>query len=92
MLSLSSFHRAQRGSARRDSDNEALASGSSGINMDSMGEGAPHSGLYPATTTVTRVTGGSPYTNGVHSLPDGQIGVQNGIVFEEVEEGRLHEP
>ena len=83
MLSLNSGHRARRGAERKGSDDEALASGVSGINMDSMSGGESHSYLHPATTMETRVTGGLPNRNAVHGLPAGQVSIQNGIVFEE---------
>ena len=83
MLSLSSFSRVQRESGPKDSDNKPLASGASGINMDSVPGSSSHSNLHPATTAETRVTGGSTDRHVVRALPVGQIGIENGIVFEE---------
>ena len=83
MLSLSSIHRIQRGSERNASDIEVLSSEARDINMDAMPGSESHNDLRPATTTETRVTGGLPEKHAFHGLPAGQIGVQNGIVFEE---------
>ena len=83
MLSLSSIHRTQRGSERKGSDIEALASEASGITMDAMRGSESHGDLQPATTIETRVTGGLPEQHAVNGLPAALIGVQNGIVLEE---------
>lgn len=83
MLSLSSINRAQRGSERKDSDIEALASEAGGVNMVTIRGGESHSDIEPTTPTETRVTGGLPYEYDFHGLPAGQIGVQNGTMFKE---------
>ena len=83
MLSLSSVHRAKRGSERKGLDDETLPIGASDINMDTMRGGESHSSLHPATTMETRITGGLPHKAAVHYLPADQISVQNGIAFEE---------
>ena len=51
--------------------------------MDTMRGGESHSSLHPATTTETRITGGSPPKATIHYLPTDGISVQNGIAFEE---------
>ena len=89
MISLKSIHRVQRGSEREGSDIEALAGGTSGINVDEMRGGESFGEVQPATTTKTRVTWGLPSGHTAHGLPAGQISVQNGILFEEE---RLRDP
>ena len=83
MLSLISIHRTQRGSERKGSDIEALASEVSGITMDAMRGSESHGDIQPAPTTENRVTGGLPEQHVVNGLPAALIGVQNGIVLGE---------
>ena len=83
MLSLSSVHRAKRGSERKSSDDEALAIGASDISMNTMRGDESYSSVHPFTTTETRIIGGLPHKAAVHYLPADGISVQNGIAFEE---------